>query len=135
VFGSSRLKTRTSGEKNVEEERQVAMLPQPPVIGDVPKVARLYRELKNEWVLSRFDIDARSIVWRWKNLHPGTLPPPRTWHEEATEAIFTSYLQRPSKDRLLDVLANSLPLGSIERRTGFYRDDLFVAKGEADSAG
>jgi hypothetical protein len=121
MYWSSGLKARTSGKQNVQKKRQPSILPPPPVIGDLPKVARLYWELKDERVLSYFDIDAWSIVWRWKNLHPGTIPPQRTWHEEATETIFTSYLQRPSKDRLLDVLANSLPLGSIERRTGFYR--------------
>ena len=111
------------------------MLPQPPVIGDRQKVARRYWELKDEGVFSHFDGGSWRIIRRRKNLHTGTIPPPRTRHAEATETILAPYLQGPGKDRLLNLLANPLPLGSIERRTGLYGDDLFVAKGEPDSAG
>jgi hypothetical protein len=75
------------------------------------------------------------MIRRRKNLDPRTRSLPRTLDAEATETIVPAYFQRPVKEGLLDLLANPVPLGSIERRTGLYGDDLFVAKSEHDSAG
>ena len=47
VFWSPWVETRVSGKQNVEKKRQLAMLVYPPMVGERPKVADLYWELKN----------------------------------------------------------------------------------------
>ena len=84
---------------------------------------------------SHFDVGPWRVTRRRKNLHSRAIPPPRTQHAETTETILTPHLERSGKDRSLDVLADSVPLGNLERLTGLYGDDLFLAKDEHDSAG
>jgi hypothetical protein len=110
------------------------MLSQPPVITDRPKVAPLYWKLKDERMIRHFDVGAWGIIRRRKNLYPRTSPKPRTQHAEAAETILAPHLERSGKKRLLDFLANPLPLGRIERWTRLYGDDMLVTKAEHDSA-
>src|SRR2546425_5031941 len=62
------------------------------------------------------------------------IPSPRTRYAEAAKTVLAPYLYRPSKDRLFNLFANPLPLCNIERRARLYGDDLFLAKGERNSA-
>ena len=110
------------------------MLAQPPVPGDPQKVAGVDWEFKNKWVLAHFEGDAwRSIRWR-NNLDAGTFATPPAFYAKATETVGSPDFLRPGENGLFDLVGKSLPLGGIERRTGFYDAYLFVAKCDRDSA-
>ena len=112
------------------------MRPNPSVVGQLPKVARFYRELKNERMIRFFYRCPRRLIRRRKNLHAGTLSLPRAGHPVPAKTIITPYLERPAKDRLLDLLARPPPLGGIESRAWLYgRDFFFAIIGESDLAG
>src|SRR5215831_16221659 len=85
-------------------------------------------------MFSHFVSGTRGIVRRWKDLHPGAVPSPRTGHTEAAEAIVTPDLQRPIEKRFLNLLAHPLPFSSVECRPWLYGDDLLLAEGECDAA-
>ena len=107
----------------------------PPVFSDWPKVAGLYWEFENKRVLGYFGAGTRRIIWRWKNLDAGALSLPRTQHAEAAETVCAPSLHRSSDDRLVDLVRDVVPLGSIECLTGLYVDDNFLSKCEHNSTG
>ena len=112
------------------------MLFHQPVVGQPPKVALSYWELKDERMIRHFHRCPWRIIRRRKNLHPATLSSPRTGHPIPAKAIVTPYLERAAKDRLLNLFARPPPLGGIESRAGLYGRDFSLAIiGESDLAG
>lgn len=124
-----------SGKQNVEHERQIPVLPDPPVISDRPKVARLNWEFKNERVFSHLDWGAWRVIRRREYLHARAIPSPRAEHAEAAKTVLATYLQRSDQERLLDFIANLLPLAGIKCGTGIDTDDPSFAERQHNLAG
>jgi hypothetical protein len=76
----------------------------------------------------------RSPIRRWKDLNPGAAPSPRTGHAKAAETIVASDLQRPIKQRLVDLLLCPPPFGKVERNPTVYGDNPFPLKGKGNAA-
>jgi hypothetical protein len=134
MIRASWLEARAAGKENVEKEGQVAVFAHPSLVRDRPEVACSDRELEYERVLGHLDFGAWRISRRWKNLNSGTLATPRSRHTKATEAVFAAYPERTRQDGVLDLVADPLPLGRVERRTLIYGDNLPAEKRESDAA-
>jgi hypothetical protein len=64
VFGSAGLEACTPDKQDVQEKRQLAVLPHPSVISDWQEVAPLDWKFKDERVVSHFDGGTRRIIRR-----------------------------------------------------------------------
>ncbi len=111
------------------------MLAYSSVIRDAIKVTASYGKLKNERMVGKFDRSAGRLLRRRENLHARTESSPGTEHTETAEAIFSPHFVWAREDRLVDLLANLLPFGCIECRTGLRLNDLSTSKREFDFAG
>src|SRR5260370_18118914 len=100
------------------------------MLGDPRHIARFYQEFKDEGVFSVLNGSPWCISWRQKNVNAGMLSLPRTWYAGSAEGISSSYFHLSRGDPSLNLLANPLPLGSIECWTGLNGADFVIAKGE-----